>query len=114
MNEDADGIIIKFTSGAGTSIPAAFTDKGSTGTIKDTEGNVETFTLAISNNGETEVLIPSLTKSGDLTINISTKLGTDSLTCEKCLNKTIKVSGSKCCVITNAGTEDVKIVYKIN
>jgi frataxin-like iron-binding protein CyaY len=104
-NQDGDGIVIKFSFGAGTSIPNGITDKGSTGTIKDVNGNVETFTLTIVNNYEVEVPVSGLDISSDLQINISAKLGTDALTCEKCLNKTVKNSGCGFCEITATGEE---------
>jgi hypothetical protein len=113
-NEDGTGIIIKFTSGSGTSIPAGFTDKGSTGTITDVDGNVQDFTLAITNNLEQEVSVVGLNMSGSLELNITAILGTDSLTCEKCLHKTISTTGacSYCEICVTGSTGTVTIVYE--
>lgn len=118
FNEDGDGIIIKFTSGAGTSIPAGFIDKGSTGTVTDKDGNVETFTIDIVDNfaegNETEVLISGLNTNGELEVEITSKVGTDSITCEKCLKKTVRSGDCGFCVITATGDPDgeVVIVYE--
>lgn len=116
FNEDMTGIIIKFSSGAGTSIPSGFTDKGSTGTITDIDGNVETFSLVISNNLEQEVIISGLNLNKDLTINITAKLGNDTLTCDKCLNKIVKSSACGFCEITATGddTASAVIIYTTN
>lgn len=103
FNDDNDGIIIKFSFGAGTVIPAGFTDQGSTGTITDINGNVETFNPVIANNYEIEVPISGLDIHHDLTINISAKLGTSSLTCEKCLGKTVKPAACAYCEIEATG-----------
>lgn len=105
FNEDRDGIIIKFTSGAGTYIPSGFEDEGSEGTIKDMDGNVETFTLEIANNYEVEVPISGLNLNGDLLINITAVLGTGTLTCQKCLSKTVKSSTCGYCEITATGSD---------
>lgn len=111
FNEDNDGIIIKFTAGAGTEIPSGFTDKGSTGTITDINGNVESFNLTIANNSEVEVPISGLALNGDLTVNITAILGTDALTCQKCLSKIVKPSGCAYCTITNSGTGYVLVTF---
>lgn len=112
MNEDGTGVIIRFTFGAGTVIPAGFEDKGSKGTIKDKDGNIIDFNLEIGNNSETEVILTGLNLTDDVEINITAVLGTDGLTCQKCLSKTIKLSSSNCCVLTNSGSETVTIVYE--
>lgn len=113
-NEDGDGIIFKFTSGAGTSIPSGFVDKGSTGVITDKDGNTETFTIDIVDNffegNETEVLLGGLNANGDLTVEITSKLGTDALTCEKCLTKTIKSTSCGYCEITATGEDGASAV----
>jgi hypothetical protein len=111
MNDTNDGIIIKFTSGAGTSIPSGFTDQGSTGTITDVNGNVESFNIVISNNAEVEIPVSGMDLSGDLKINITAKIGNGSLTCQKCLNKVVKSAICKYCEIT--ASDDVTIMYKI-
>lgn len=110
FNEDMSGIILSFNSGAGTSIPSGFTDQGSTGTITDILGNVQSFNLTISNNIDIEIPISGLDLSDDLKINITSKIGNGSLTCQKCLNKVVKSAVCKYCEIT--ASEDVTIIYK--
>lgn len=111
-NEDGDGVILRFTSGAGTKIPSGFTDQGSTGTITDIDGNQVEFNLTISNNAEVEVIVSTLNLEGDLTINVTGIIGTDTLTCEKCFSRVIKAN-SRCafCTIVNTGTEDIVLIY---
>ena len=110
FNEDMDGIIIKFNSGTGTVIPSGFTDKGSTGSITDIDGNIATFALIITNNYEVEVSISGLNLNGDLDINITAKIGTDNLTCEKCLYKKVKPTGCGYCEITASGDSTAYVV----
>jgi len=113
FNEDKTGLIIRFTSGAGTNLPADFTDEGSTGTIKDKNGNVEDFTLTISNGYETEVSIVGLDLTGDLVVSITAVIGNDAVTCEKCLSKTIKTTGicDFCTVCVSGTTGTVVVIY---
>jgi hypothetical protein len=115
FNEDNDGVIIKFTSGAGTNIPGGFLDLGSTITITDEDGNVETFITSdpdlIANNAIIEIPVSTLITVGDVNINVDTNIGNGSLTCSKCLNKTIKRAACSFCVLT--ATDTVTITYKI-
>lgn len=111
FNEDMDGIILKFTAGAGTDIPSGMTDLGSTGTITDQTGYIESFSLTIANNAEIDVPISGLDLTGPLEININAKIGNESLTCEKCIGKILK--GSPCAYCTITATDDVTIIYKI-
>jgi len=104
-NDDASGIILKFTSGAGTSIPVGFTDQGSTGTITDQNGNVEDFTITISNNLTDEIAISGLDTSGPLTIEITAIMGDGSVTCEKCLSKKMTAAQCAFCEITATGSD---------
>lgn len=114
FNEDKTGIILRFTSGAGTNIPAGFEDGGSSGTITDKDGNVETFILEIENGAEIEVSIIGLNTSGDLVIDITAIMSNGSLTCERCLHKTVKTVGiCDFCKICNTGaTGTVVILYE--
>lgn len=112
FNEDNDGIIIKFTSGAGSNIPAGLEDKGSRVFITDKNGvSVEAPIDIVDNymnNNETEVSISGLDLSGDLTIDITAKIGNEVLICEKCLKKTIKTNaGCAFCTVCNTGEEGV-------
>lgn len=116
-NEDQTGVIIKFTSGAGTSIPTGFEDLGSTGTITDIDGNIESFNIDIVDNwsgNETEVLISGLNLTGPLTIDITAKIGTEALTCEKCLHKIVQQAACAYCEICAAGEDGstAVIIYK--
>lgn len=110
LNETGDGIILRFTSGAGTRIPAGFVDKGSTGTITDQNGNVESFNITISNNLEDEIFIDALNKKGELSININAKLGNGTLVCEKCLSKIVMTDGCGYCEITATGAEGASAI----
>lgn len=114
FNEDMTGVILKFSNGAGTSIPAGFLDKGSKGTIKDSNGNVESFNITIANNAEVEIPITGLLLTDVISININAKIGTDSLICEKCLSKNVSVSSCGVCEITVTGdsTASAVIVYE--
>lgn len=111
-NEDGDGVILRFTSGAGTKIPAGFTDQGSTGTITDIDGAQVEFNLVISNNAEVEIIVSTLNLEGDLTINVTGRIGNEALMCEKCFTRIIK-SNSRCafCTVTNTGSEDIVLIY---
>ena len=113
-NEDADGIIISFTFGAGTSIPAGFTDQGSHGTITDVDGNSVDFNITIANNSTAEVIIAGLNTTAPLDISITAVLGTGSLTCQKCLSRRVAQASCKFCEICAEGEEgsSVVIVYE--
>lgn len=116
-NEDGDGVVISFTAGAGTSIPSGFTDQGSTITITDIDGNIVEYTTVtpnlIANNAQIEIDVNLLNLEGDLIISITPVIGNGSLTCQKCITKTLK-SNTRCdfCTISNTGTDgDIVIVY---
>lgn len=120
FNEDNDGIILSFTSGSGTNIPSGFIDIGSTIVITDIDGNVEQFNTSapnlIANNAQIEIPITLLNRRGDLTINVTPVISNGTLTCQKCITKILKVSGScDFCTITNTGTEGaIVIIYEAN
>lgn len=117
-NEDNTGIILKFTSGAGTNIPAGFLDIGSIITITDIDDNVETFTTSspdlIANNAEIEITITGLNLNGDLVVSIDTNMSNGSLTCSKCLGKTVKKAQCAYCEVCAEGEDgsSVVIVYE--
>lgn len=115
FNDDNDAIIIKFTAGAGTSIPAGFTDQGSTITLTDEVGNIEEFTTSapdlIANNATIEIPISTLITTGDVNINIESNMSNGTLTCSKCSNKTIKRASCSFCILT--ASETVTITYKL-
>lgn len=115
FNDDNDAIIIKFTAGAGTSIPAGFTDQGSVITFTDEAGNIEEFTTSapdlIANNATIEIPISTLLTTGDVNINIESNMSNGTLTCSKCSNKTIKRASCRFCILT--ASETVTFVYKL-
>ena len=115
-NEDGDGIIISFTYGAGTVVPAGFTDQGSYGTITDIDGNSVDFNITITNNSTDEVIVSGLNLTGDLTINITAIIGREGLTCQKCLSRTVKKAKCAFCEICVEGTDgsSVVVVYETN
>lgn len=118
-NEDATGVLIKFTAGAGTDIPPGFLDIGSTITITDIDGNVETYTTAdpnlIANNAEIEVPVIGLNLTKELTVSIDANMSNGSLTCSKCLTKTVKKALCDYCEICVTGDvgSTVVVIYEL-
>lgn len=115
VDDTGTGIILKFTSGAGTSIPAAFTDTGSTVIFTDKNGLFYTFPLVISNNANQGPFdLTGLDLNDPITISITAILSTDGLTCEKCLTRLYTLADTSCpvCAITVSGkTGKVTITY---
>lgn len=112
MNDDMTGVILRFTSGAGTSIPNGFIDAGSTVTITDIDGNTVEYSIAVSNNAEQEIIITGLNLQGDLDIDVTVKMSNGAgVICEKCVNRKVKLPGCNFCTITATGP--VTIVYQI-
>lgn len=113
FNEDKTGLILKFTTGAGTDIPAGFTDAGSTGTITDKNGAVEYFTLSIANNYQTEVSIVGLDMTGDLEVSVASVMTNGTLVCQQCHKNTVKTTGvcDFCRVCAGGTTGTVTIIY---
>jgi hypothetical protein len=116
-NDDRTEIIIRFTSSAGTSIPVGFIDSGSTITIKDIDGNEETYITVnpdlITNNATFNVPIPSLNITQDLSVNVEANFTSGGLTCSKCLSKLVySPTGATCdtCKICATGTGDSSVV----
>lgn len=114
FNEDSTGLILKFTSGAGTILPAGYTDKGSVGIIKDGNGNIQTFALTIANNAEIEVDATGLDTRTELTIQVTSKIGDGTLLCEKVVSKSVKTAGCGVCELSADGVEgsSVVIIYE--
>lgn len=114
FNEDNSSVILKFNFGSGTTIPDGFTDEGSTGTITDVDGNVEFFSLTIENNAEIDVPISGLNVNDQLKIEINAILGDGSITCQKCVSKTVKSNACGFCTITASGEEgsSAVIIYE--
>lgn len=116
-NEDNTGIIVKFTAGAGTEIPSGFLDIGSTITVTDIDGNVETFTTSnpdlIANNAEIEISITGLNLNGELIVNVDANMSNGTLTCSKCLSKIIKKAQCDYCEICATGTTgNIVVIYE--
>lgn len=116
-NEDNTALIVKFTSGAGTNIPAGFVDIGSVITITDIDGNVETFNTSnpdlIANNAQIEIPITGLNLNGDLVVNVDANMSNEALTCSKCLSKVIKRAQCDYCEICATGTTgEIVIIYE--
>lgn len=118
-SEDNTEVILTFTSGAGTSLPNGFTDIGSTINITDIDGNVATFNTGgadvIELNAELEVNVTGLNLNGDLVITIDTNISNGTLTCSKCITKTIKKPNCAYCEICAEGEDGsyVVITYRL-
>ncbi len=120
-NSDNTEIVIRFTSSAGTSIPVGFIDSGSTITITDIDGNIETYITVnpdlITNNATISVPIPSLNISQDVTVDVEANFTSGGVTCSKCLTKlvhspsTVSCDTCKICASGDAGTS-VVIIYE--
>lgn len=117
FNEDGDGIIIKFTSGAGTVIPAGFTDAGSIVIVTDIDGNTSEGVIDIvenfNDNLEYEILVGGLNLTGNLDVDITAKIGNEAITCEKCIHRVVKSTNCGFCTISASGADgsSAVIVY---
>lgn len=110
MNADMDGIILRFTSGAGTDIPTEFTDAGSVARVTDIDGNIIEVPITITNGAEIDIDTAGLNTMGDITVEVTVKMSNGSAICEKCLNKVVKLPGCSFCTVT--ATENVTITYQ--
>lgn len=109
-----DTVTLEFNAGTGTSIPAGWTDCGSILTVSDTFGNSITVLLTITNNYTSPAIdLTSFTKGTLLTFSLDLKMCNDSITCQKCITKTVQYSNTECCTITNNGAADITIVYSV-
>lgn len=116
LNSSGDSVNLKFTSKAGTSIPNGFTDCGSILTITDKDGVSVEYNLEVSNNAnEGEFFITGLNLSSFLTFEVTAKLCTEGLTCEKCASKLYNPNSGVCpyCEIVATGSTGASaiIVY---
>lgn len=104
-SDDGKFVSLKFSSASGTYIPAGVTDKGSELVITDGSGNTLSYTTPIEQGTTTEPLsLTGLDTSGALILELSAKLGSDSLgTCTKCLPAKSISATSACpvCQITS-------------
>lgn len=117
VDANGTGVFLKFTAGAGTSIPNAFTDVGSTVTFTDKNGNFVTYPLVISNNAnQGDFDLSGLDLTDPITISVTAILGTDGLTCEKCISRMYTLANTSCpvCQVTAGGTTgSVTISYTL-
>lgn len=119
-NTDNTAVVIRFTSSAGTSIPVGFIDAGSTITITDIDGNVETYTTVnpdlITNGATLTVPIPSLNLTQNLKIEVEANFTSGGLTCTKCLSKLIQspstIDCDTCKICASGTTGQVVIIYE--
>lgn len=108
-----DTVTLKFTSGAGTSIPVGFTNCGSMLTIKNDKGvTTAAIPVIIAQEGESIPIDISMFNNGEyLTFNLDAHLCGNGITCEKCISKVVR-NTSGCCAITNTGIVPTTIIYK--
>lgn len=117
----AHTLSLEFTAGAGTVIPAGFTDAGTQITITDKNGvkagPYSTSTTPIALNSIISGLYVGSLATGDITISFKTNFVLkDSnnviiLTCKDCYSIIVPYS-SGCCVYTNSGSVNNTIIYK--
>lgn len=109
---DNNTVTLSFTSGAGTVIPAGFTDCGSELTITNQNGVSFSTTITIAQGDDSDEIDTSLFSTGDtLTFSLKARMCSESLTCEKCYAKVIKYSVG-CCTITNISDAPITITYQ--
>jgi hypothetical protein len=117
VDSSGTGVFLKFTAGAGTSIPSAFTDAGSSVTFTDKNNNYVTYPLVISNNAnQGDFDLSGLDVSDPITISVTAIMSTDGLTCEKCITRLYTLSNTSCpvCQVTASGTSgSVTIAYTL-
>lgn len=113
FNEDST-VTLGFNAGTGTTIPNGWTDCGSILTITDGLGNSTTIALTIVNNYTSpDIDLTAFSKGATLTFSLDLKMCADSITCQKCISKTVQYSSSACCSITNVSEDDITIVYTV-
>lgn len=111
FNDDST-VTLEFNAGTGTTIPAGWTDCGSTLTISDDYGNSTTVSLTIVNNYTSDDIdLSGFTKGVTLTFSLDVKMCSGDITCQKCVIKTAQYSNADCCAVTNTGDEPVTIIY---
>jgi hypothetical protein len=111
---EGTGVILRFTTGAGTYIPAGFTDAGSSVVISNGRGvSTGAISITVLQGGETDELDLSAFSYGDiLDFNVDLKMTDGTNICQKCFNKSIKYTNSGCCILRNSGSEPITIVYE--
>lgn len=115
VDSTGTGVFLKFTSGAGSDIPATFKDAGSTVTFTDKNNNFVTYPLVIvmgATLGDFD--LSGLDLSDPFVISVNAILAADGLTCEKCVTRLYQISNTSCpvCKVTAAGTTgSITIIY---
>lgn len=116
-DDTVTGVFLKFTAKAGTSIPTAFTDSGSSVTFTDKNSNYVTYPLVISNNAtQGDFDLSGLDLTDPITISVTAIMSTDGLTCEKCISRVYSLADTSCpvCQVTASGTSgSVTISYNL-
>lgn len=111
-NMEDNTVILSFTLGAGTSIPSGFTDCGSVLTITDELGISTSVSIVVLQGGETDAIDLSMFTQGSiLDFNIDLKMCSDTMSCQKCINKNVKYLNSGCCVLSNNSSSSITISY---
>lgn len=117
VDTSGTGVFLKFTAGAGTSIPASFIDSGSTVTFTDSNNSYVTYPLVISNNAnQGDFDLSGLSTSNPITISVTAILSTPGLTCEKCITRLYSLANTSCpvCAVVASGTSgNVTITYTL-
>lgn len=112
FNED-NTVTLTFNSGTGTSIPNGWTDCGSILKISDPSGNTISVLLTIVNNYTSpDIDLTGFTPGVTLTFSLDLKMCSDSLSCQKCITKTVLYAGSQCCTYTNNSGADITLIYQ--
>lgn len=107
-------VTLKFTSGAGSSIPVDFVNCGSNLTIKDDRGVVfGPINIPIAQNYQSvDIDISMFTPGEYLTFSLDAQLCSEAFNCSKCVTKVVRNTAG-CCLITNNGASPVTIIYQI-
>lgn len=106
-------VTLTFNAGTGTTIPNGWADCGSMLTISDASGNSITVALTIVNNYTSpDIDLTAFTRGSMLTFSLDLKMCADTITCQKCITKTVLYEGSDCCTYTNDTTENITIIYE--
>jgi hypothetical protein len=117
VDTSGTGVYLKFTAGAGTSIPNGFTDCGSTVTFTDKNSDFVTYPLVISNNATAgDFDLSGLDLTDPITISVTSVMCASGLTCQGCITRLYTIGASTCpvCQVSASGTTgNVSIAYQI-
>lgn len=113
-NQDADGVIIHFSSLFGNNIPSILHDCGSTITFTDKNDKVVSgFIAPAQEYTSQEYDLSTLDLSEAITISINAKLCSDTMTCVKCISSEHLVADGGCaaCEVTITGSSGSVTIY---